>query len=186
MASGRYYSEAVAWAYEAEIAKGISTTAFAPNAAVTREQLVTFLARYAKYQGADVSTQGALTGYPDAKTVSDFALASMTWAVEQGLIQGIDGNLVPAAPQPGLRLPPSSSATIRFIANNRTPGPVANATGPFAGDTKMWYSNDRIRRSFLTILPPAVGADLCVRPAETPCNSLPRSANSQCLPRADT
>ena len=95
MASGRYYSEAVAWAYEAEIAKGISTTAFAPNAAVTREQLVTFLARYAKYQGADVSTQGALTGYPDAKTVSDFALASMTWAVEQGLIQGIDGNLVP-------------------------------------------------------------------------------------------
>ena len=66
-----------------------------PNAAVTREQLVTFLARYAKYQGADVSTQGALTGYPDAKTVSDFALASMTWAVEQGLIQGIDGNLVP-------------------------------------------------------------------------------------------
>ena len=95
VASGRYYSEAVAWAYEAEIAKGISTTAFAPNAAVTREQLVTFLARYAKYQGADVSTQGALTGYPDAKTVSDFALASMTWAVEQGLIQGIDGNLVP-------------------------------------------------------------------------------------------
>ena len=43
----------------------------------------------------DVSTQGALTGYPDATTVSDFALDSMTWAVEQELIKGIDGKLAP-------------------------------------------------------------------------------------------
>ena len=91
----RYYTAAVSWAYEQGIVLGVTSTLFRPEQPVTREQLVTFLARYAKYQGADVSTQGALTGYPDAKTVSDFALASMTWAVEQGLIQGIDGNLVP-------------------------------------------------------------------------------------------
>ncbi len=37
-----------------------------------------------------------------------------------------------------------------------------------------------------TSYPLSVGADLCVRPAETQCVSHPFTANSQCLPRADT
>ena len=96
VASGRYYSEAVAWAYEAEIAKGISTTAFAPNAAVTREQLVTFLARYASWSGVEVKVSGDLNGYTDASSVSPYALEAMTWAVENGIIQGVtDTSLAP-------------------------------------------------------------------------------------------
>ena len=95
VASGRYFTDAVAWAYEAGIAEGVSGTTFAPNAPVTREQLVTFLYRYAKYQEEDVSAQGTLAGYPDAEAVSEYAQIPMAWAVEQELVNGIDGKLAP-------------------------------------------------------------------------------------------
>ncbi len=95
VASGRYFTDAVAWAYEAGIAEGVSGTTFAPNAPVTREQLVTFLYRYAKYQEEDVSAQGNLAGYPDAEAVSEYAQIPMAWAVEQELVNGIDGKLAP-------------------------------------------------------------------------------------------
>ena len=95
VASGRYFTDAVAWAYEAGIAEGVSGTTFAPNAPVTREQLVTFLYRYAKYKEEDVSAQGNLAGYPDAEAVSEYAQIPMAWAVEQELVNGIDGKLAP-------------------------------------------------------------------------------------------
>ena len=93
--SSQYFFDAVAWAYEAKIAQGISDTTFAPNAPVTREQLVTFLYRYAQYQEADVSAQSSLTGYPDAAGLSSYAQIPMAWAVEQKLVWGIDGKLNP-------------------------------------------------------------------------------------------
>ena len=40
--AGRYYTEAVAWAEENGIAKGITDTTFCPDKAVTREQAATF------------------------------------------------------------------------------------------------------------------------------------------------
>ena len=52
---GRYYTEAVAWAYENGVVLGMTDTLFAPEAPVTREQLVTFLYRYAKLTGADIT-----------------------------------------------------------------------------------------------------------------------------------
>ena len=95
VSGGRYYAEAVAWAYEAGIGKGLTDTVFAPNAPVTREQLVTFLARYAQFAGEEISVTGDLTGYPDASGISSYAVTPMTWAVEQGLLKGMEGRLAP-------------------------------------------------------------------------------------------
>ena len=89
VAEGQFYSDAVAWAYEHEIAQGMSDTRFVPNAPVTREQLVTFLYRYAKLQGVDTTNQGSLDGFVDAGTVSSFAQEAMTWAVATELILGM-------------------------------------------------------------------------------------------------
>jgi hypothetical protein len=36
-----------------------------------------------------------LTAYPDAAKVSDYASEALSWAVETGLIRGLDGNLAP-------------------------------------------------------------------------------------------
>ena len=47
----RYYTAAVSWAYEQGIVLGVTSTLFRPEQPVTREQLVTFLARYAALKG---------------------------------------------------------------------------------------------------------------------------------------
>lgn len=73
---------------------GMDATHYAPNTAVTREQLVTILARYAAFKGADVSAE-ADPDFPDVGQVSHYAMSAMAWAVERGLICGIDGMLSP-------------------------------------------------------------------------------------------
>ena len=93
---GRFYTDAVAWAYEKEIVKGMTDTLFAPNAPVTREQMVTFFARFASFQGMDVSCKGDLSDFTDANAVSPYAVKAMTWAYENGLIRGMgDGTVGP-------------------------------------------------------------------------------------------
>lgn len=92
---GRYYTCAVIWAWEQGIAKGVTDTSFAPEATVTREQLVTFFYRYAGKNGADLTATGSLEDFPDGTQVSKYAQVPMAWAVETGLIRGIDGRLAP-------------------------------------------------------------------------------------------
>lgn len=87
VASGRYYSTAVAWAAKNGIVDGYSSTVFGVNDPVTREQFATILYRYAKYMG--YSTVGSsLTGYYDANSVSSWARDAMGWAVRNGIITG--------------------------------------------------------------------------------------------------
>ena len=85
VADGQWYTNAVIWAAENGIVKGVNTTTFAPNDQITREQIATILFRYAKAE----KVEGKLAGFPDAEMVSDYAADAMAWAVEQGLINGI-------------------------------------------------------------------------------------------------
>ena len=90
VSEGRYYYDAILWASQNEIAKGMTETLFAPNKLVTREQLVTFLYRYAGFKGVDE--------FVDAGKVSNFAKEAMTWAVATELIIGVgDEKLEPKA-----------------------------------------------------------------------------------------
>ena len=68
---------------------GVSDTSFNPNGSVTREQLVTFLYRYMKTTGADLTTQGDLSGYTDAADLSGWAVEAFTWAVSEGIVVGV-------------------------------------------------------------------------------------------------
>ena len=85
VADGQWYTNAVIWAAENGIVKGVNTTTFAPNDQITREQIATILFRYAKAE----KVEGKLAGFPDAEKISDYAADAMAWAVEQGLINGI-------------------------------------------------------------------------------------------------
>ena len=87
--AGQFYSDALVWAYENGIAKGVTDQRFAPHTSVTREQMVVFFARFAQLNGQTVEAKGDLSNYHDADAVSNYARESMTWAVETGLIQGI-------------------------------------------------------------------------------------------------
>ena len=95
VAEGRYYSDAVAWAAENGIVTGITDTLFAPNQPVTREQLVTMIGRYAEKKGIEIVAKGDLNAYPDASNVSNYAKAYMIWAVENGIVNGAGGKLMP-------------------------------------------------------------------------------------------
>lgn len=90
-----YFTDAVIWATENGITNGISQTKFAPFTLVNREQMVTFLQRYAKLQGADVTVSNTkvLEQFPDNAKVSDWAVEPFCWAVENGIINGDDGLL---------------------------------------------------------------------------------------------
>ena len=86
---GRYYTEAVAWAKETGLVKGVTPERFCPNSPVTREQFAAILYRYAQLQGQDVSNQADLSAYLDAGKLSHYAQSPMAWAVAEGLIRGV-------------------------------------------------------------------------------------------------
>lgn len=80
---------AVAWAYCNDVTSGTSATTFTPNAAITRQQLVTFLYRYTvKYAPEFTGNAAPISAFPDAGSVANWAYAAMSWAVGNGLIQG--------------------------------------------------------------------------------------------------
>ena len=91
-----WYTNAVLWAAQNGIVNGVSDTEFAPGDDLTRQQLVTILYRYAEAKGCDVSASADLSGYPDAGQVQDYAQPTMAWAVAEGIVEGMDGNLNPA------------------------------------------------------------------------------------------
>ena len=97
---GSYYENFVNWAYGTGIVKGMSETTFSPRSTVTREQVATFLFRYAIYGGyvaADTAQDHTLLArFPDGSSVSEYALDSMSWCVSVGILEGSDtGELLP-------------------------------------------------------------------------------------------
>lgn len=79
-----WYAKAQEWA----VAKGISDGEN-PNAAITREQLVTMFYRMA----GEPSVSGSITA-PDADSVSSWAKDAMIWAMDIGLIEGDENGAV--------------------------------------------------------------------------------------------
>lgn len=101
-----WFHDAVTWAWENDITGGVSSTHFGAGNAVTREQLATFLYRYAQDQGYDTSARADLSGYSDAGLVSSYATEALSWANATGLITGTTGTT----------LSPKGSATRAQVA----------------------------------------------------------------------
>ena len=88
VAADSWYGQAVYWARENGIVKGVSDTAFGPDQALTREQMAAMLHRYAQYKQADLSASADLSGYTDAGQIANYAQAAMAWTNGTGLITG--------------------------------------------------------------------------------------------------
>ena len=115
--AGEYYVNYVNWAYEAGIVKGMSATTFVPDASVTREQVATFLYRYAMATGQvaedAVQDHTLLSKFNDGSKVSDYAKDPMAWCVSVGILTGDDlGNL---NPQGSCRRCEMVTMVVRFI-----------------------------------------------------------------------
>lgn len=88
---GLWYSQAVAWAEETGVVQGMGGGLFAPLGEITREQLAVMLWRAA----GEPASQQTLSAFPDGERCSPWARTAMSWAVEQGILNGMDGMLVP-------------------------------------------------------------------------------------------
>ena len=94
--SGAYYAEAVRWAASEKIVEGTTAETFAPDAAVTRAQVVTMLYRFAKAQEMDTTQGGmAIREFDDFDAVPAYALEAMDWAVNAGVLKGDNNRLLP-------------------------------------------------------------------------------------------
>ena len=66
---------------------------YAPDQAITREQLASILYRYAKWLG--FSGYGSdISGYTDAGKVSSYAYDAMSWAVRSGVVTGTSARVL--------------------------------------------------------------------------------------------
>ncbi|MNI39505.1 Endo-1,4-beta-xylanase A precursor [compost metagenome] len=86
--SGLWYSDPIIWANQNQIVNGYGEGIFAPNDAITREQIAVMLYRYAKGKGFDLHTEISSLSFEDANKISDFAKESITWAVSKGIMKG--------------------------------------------------------------------------------------------------
>ena len=98
-----WYKTAVDWAFRAGVTTGTSEYIddnglhlgfyFEPDAPVTREQLITFLDRYTwKLLNLPVPADGDLSRFPDAGSVSDWAVDAVRWAVGHDILHGTNVN----------------------------------------------------------------------------------------------
>ena len=88
---GHWAEKAITWAYQKGVVTGVSSSSFAPDDRITREQMVTMLFRYS---GASAPS-GSLS-FTDAYRISAYARPAVIWAVQNNIVSGMpDGSFNP-------------------------------------------------------------------------------------------
>ena len=95
VADGMWYTDAVNWAASNNIVSGMPDGTYAPNQALTREQMASILYRYAEYKGIDTDARADLGKFTDGNTTSAWATDVVQWAVAEKLINGVGTELQP-------------------------------------------------------------------------------------------
>ncbi len=105
---GSWYAAPCAWALENGIAQGDEAGLFHPESPVTRQEMAAFFCRFA---GGE-SQGDALAGFADESQVSQWAREPLSWAVEQGLMEGVSPTLL--SPQSSLTRSQLAALSARF------------------------------------------------------------------------
>ena len=86
VADEQWYSLPIEWAAANGIVNGVGGGRFNPEGKITREQIAAILYRYA----GSPEVEGSLSTFPDAASVSAYAVNALIWATQQKLINGIN------------------------------------------------------------------------------------------------
>ncbi len=92
---GEFYTEAIMWAKESGVVEGYADGRFGVGDSITREDMVKMLLGYAKHINFELPAEGDLSKFPDADSVSEYAVESMKWAIGNEFITGDGGNINP-------------------------------------------------------------------------------------------
>ena len=90
----KYYGDAIRWARSEGVVNGYGNNTFAPEQAVTRQELCVMLANFAGVmQNVEIESDcSALNAINGAGDVADWARISVGWAVDNGLVSGEEVN----------------------------------------------------------------------------------------------
>ena len=110
--TANWYKPAILWAYQNNVVAGTSSTTFAPDQPVTREQIAVILTQYMFHvlKMERTWTPADLSKFPDGAQVSSWAKEAMQDAVALGLINGTK------APDGAVYLDPQGSAARQQVA----------------------------------------------------------------------
>lgn len=96
VAQGKYYAEAVEWAFRNQIVNGYDPETFGPENLVTRQEMCKIFAYYLSWKGMPLRPGESCEGrFGDYDQVADWALESVEAMVSAGLILGSDGDIKP-------------------------------------------------------------------------------------------
>lgn len=91
-----WYADEVAAASEAGLVGGVSKNEFAPNLAITRQQMAVMLGNAIKLKGGTIASSGE-AGFSDAAAISAWAKPSVNAVAGRGLMAGSGGKFSPQA-----------------------------------------------------------------------------------------
>ncbi len=86
------YSPYIEWAYKNGIVSGIGESKFAPNRAITREEIAVIFERYAKVTGYTLPVTREASVYADEKNIGNAYRAAVTAMQQAGIMMGGKGN----------------------------------------------------------------------------------------------
>lgn len=91
VSSSDFYYSAALWAQKNGVIKGYGDGTFGGERLITREEAAVMLANYANFKGYDTaSDKAALMRIPGWREADSWALDSLGWCVDQGLMSGKD------------------------------------------------------------------------------------------------
>ncbi|MCI6552190.1 MAG: Ig-like domain-containing protein [Lachnospiraceae bacterium] len=103
---GKWYSNAIIWAYKNKIVAGYTDGSFGIDDNITREQIAKMLFEYARVSKYDISERNDLGSFTDKASVSNWAVEYMQWATAVKMITG-----KPNDDQKTYRMDPKGAAT---------------------------------------------------------------------------
>ena len=123
---GSWYYDAVNWAYQNGIVKGVGFNRFAPDRDVSRQDFTVMLYRYAKLEGL-AGQEGSFNllerfGFKDLRSAAKYSLESLSWAWNNGILNGV--NSTQLDPTGRLTRAQCAALIMRFDKNIYTTGPV--------------------------------------------------------------
>ncbi len=93
-----WYADYVAWGVETEMVKGLPGNRFAPNQAVSRQEMAVFIDRFISYMNLALSDNSQIDAFGDGEKVADYAKDAVDTMRKSGIITGNDkGNFNPTA-----------------------------------------------------------------------------------------
>lgn len=94
---GQWYAPSVAWAASGGIVSGTGDGRFEPNRNITRQEMAQIMAGYLAWKGVDTHPTADPSAYniPDRADIAPWALDSVCFCYEKGLLSGGDHGFAP-------------------------------------------------------------------------------------------